>query len=63
MTLGVSLVIPTISVKEDSVGDEAKDQIFSLYSKYFIISVVNCLLIMFLMREKPENLPSAGAEQ
>ena len=50
MTLGASLVVPTISVKEDAEGDEAKDQIFGLYSKYFIVSVVNCLLIIFLMR-------------
>ena len=50
VTLGVSLVFPTIFVKEDAVGDEAKDQIFDLYSKYFIVAVINCLLIMFLMR-------------
>lgn len=45
------------------MGDEAKNQIFNLYSKYFIAAVVNGLLIIFLMREKPNKLPSAGAEQ
>lgn len=53
VTLGVSLVFPAIFVKEDAIGDDAKDQIFNLYSKYFIAGVVNCLLVMFLMREKP----------
>jgi len=45
------------------MGEEAKNQIFNLYSKYFIAAVVNGLLIIFLMREKPKRLPSAGAEQ
>jgi hypothetical protein len=60
--LGAAIVLPTIFVDEKSVGDEAKDQIFSLYSKYFLASCANAVLIMFFMKGQPERLPSAGAE-
>ena len=62
VSIGTTFIIPTIIVGEDSLGDDAKDQIFYLYSVYFLFSAIVFILTFIFMRKKPKKAPSLGAE-
>ena len=51
--VGVGFLVPTLSVKEDSVGDVAKQEIWQLYLGYFVFSSFCLLLNCLFMRSKP----------
>ena len=61
-SIGTSFMFPTIFVDELSLGDDAKDEIFYLYSAYFLLAAITFVLVFFLMRAQPAQAPSLGAE-
>jgi hypothetical protein len=61
VSIGLSFMLPTIFVGEDSFGDTAKNQIFYLYSAYFLLSAVAFVLVFIFMKAQPIEAPSLGA--
>ena len=62
VSIGTSFMLPTIFVDEQSLGEDAKDEIFYLYSAYFILAATTFVLVFFFMRAQPAEAPSLGAE-
>lgn len=60
---GVGFVLPTLVVKETTVGQEAKNEIFYLYATEFMLSAVVFVLVWIFMKKAPPTPPSIGAEQ
>lgn len=56
--VGVGFLVPTLSVREDSVGEAAKVEIWRLYFGYFLFSSLCLFLNCLFMRSKPETAPS-----
>lgn len=63
MGTGVGFIVPTLVVKENSLGQEAQDQIFYLYAGEFMVSAIAFVLVYLFMRKEPPTPPSIGAEQ
>ena len=61
VSIGTAFMLPTIFVDEESLGDDAKDEIFYLYSSYFIFAATTFVLVFFFMRARPVEAPSLGA--
>lgn len=62
VSIGTSFMLPTIFVSEESLGEDAQDQIFYLYAAYFLVSAIAFVLVFIFMRAKPAEAPSLGAE-
>ena len=62
ISIGVTFILPTLFVDEESLGEQAKDQIFYLYFTSFVIAAINFVLVFIFMRAQPKEAPSLGAE-
>ena len=54
VSIGSTFMMPTIFIKEASLGQTAKDEIFGLYAAYFVISAIAFGLVFVFMRAQPK---------
>lgn len=57
----MGVVTPALIVKENSVGEKAKDQVFYLFMTEFIISACAMILVSLFMKAQPPTAASKGA--
>lgn len=59
--MGIGFLVPTLVVREETVGEEAQAAIGHLYLAYFILSGICLILCLLFMQAGPEVAPSEGA--
>jgi hypothetical protein len=60
--IGIGFLVPALAVREESLGETAKQEIHSLYLGYLIYSLACLTLNYFLMRRQPKVAPSEASE-